>query len=159
MRDFPKAPWVAGVFLAGALASAGGARPQFMSDFNLLFSDRPERFLADSNLDWGQDWGRAGALARRRGWEGRPVVVVYAGTARPDRRFPKGILWDEAAGYPSDAVFAVSAQTRLTGPEFLAVYGYKEESARLRALLAHLAGGGYRAEDCTRAVRFFVPVR
>lgn len=159
LKDFRGTPWLAGMFLAGALGSALWARPQFMSDFNLLFSRRPERFLADSNLDWGQDWGRAAAFAKRRGWAERPVVVVYAGTTRPERRFPKGILWDEAASYPPGAIFAVSAQTRLTGPEFLAVFGYKEESARLRALFGRLDGGGYRAEECTRAVRFFVPGR
>ena len=157
LRNFRPAPLVAGAFLAGALGSALWAYPQFMSDFNLLFARQPERFLADSNLDWGQDWDRAAAFARRRGWGERPVVVVYHGTARPERGFSRGVLWDEAAAYPPEAVYAVSVHTLLTGPDFLAVYGYREESARLRALLGRLRGGGFREIPCTRAVRFFVP--
>jgi hypothetical protein len=150
-------PRVAAAFVACAVISAWAAFPYFMSDFNLLFSRRPERFLADSNLDWGQDWKRAGALARERGWDARPVVVVYAGTARPDLEFGRGALWDEVPAYPPSAVFAVSTQTRLTGPSYLRVFGFREESVRLRALLDRLSGPGYREVAGTPAVRFFVP--
>jgi hypothetical protein len=158
VKDWRAAPAVAGLFLAGALASALWARPHFISDFNLLFDRRPERFLADSNLDWGQDWDRAAAFAGTRGWGDRPVVVVYHGTARPERAFARGVLWDDAPSYPPGAIFAVSVQTLMTGPDFLAVFGYKDESARLRALLGGLRGGGFTPVPCTRAVRFFVPV-
>jgi hypothetical protein len=153
------APPVAVAFGVCALVSAWAACPHFMSDFNIVFSRRPERFLADSNLDWGQDWRRAGALARERGWDDRPVVVVYNGTARPDLEFRRGVLWDEVPAYPAGAVFAVSVQTRLTGPSSLRVFGFREEAVRLRALLDRLRGPAFREAARTPAVQFYVSAR
>jgi hypothetical protein len=42
------------------------AHPDYLAYFNQIARGREERFLADSNLDWGQDWARLGRWARQR---------------------------------------------------------------------------------------------
>ena len=62
----------AGVALVLVVPSAAAARHSGISYFNPLAGGEPERLLADSNLDWGQDAWRV-----RRWWSdaGRPELV------------------------------------------------------------------------------------
>ena len=55
------------------------AHPDHLPWFNFLAGDRPERWLLDSNLDWGQDLLRLEALAKQRGIE--VLTLSYFGTA------------------------------------------------------------------------------
>jgi hypothetical protein len=98
------------LLLAWQALSTLGAHPHYLSYFNGLAggSERGWRWLADSNLDWGQE------LAALRRWQvesgEEPVNLFYFGTADPDyhgiRRHPYG---EAKPGW-----FAVSA-THLVG--------------------------------------------
>ncbi|MFM2124912.1 MAG: hypothetical protein RL328_1363, partial [Acidobacteriota bacterium] len=55
------------------------AQPDFLAHFNELAGNRPERYLAESDLDWGQDLDR---LARRlRAQQVPSVAIRYFGSA------------------------------------------------------------------------------
>ena len=73
--------------IAGSIA----ARPDYLADFNLLAMGKPERIVADSDLDWGQDLRRATELLRRQG--AAEAWIAYSGTARPSCE--KGIAYRE----------------------------------------------------------------
>lgn len=54
------------------------AHPDYLADFNEFAGGHPERFLAESDLDWGQDIGR---LARRlRELNAPSVAIKYFGS-------------------------------------------------------------------------------
>jgi hypothetical protein len=50
--------------IAWMALSGGWQHPDYLAYFNELAGDRPERFLADSDLDWGQDIDRLGRRLR-----------------------------------------------------------------------------------------------
>jgi hypothetical protein len=65
------------VCILAVAASSLGHRPQHIGYFNEFASTRPERYLSNSNIDWGQD-----AWRLREWWEGQgrpPLYVVYFG--------------------------------------------------------------------------------
>jgi hypothetical protein len=76
----------AGVFAALALSISSGALawPDFLAWFNPLFGGTPaaDRWLADSNLDWGQDMPELAAALRRRSIA--QVRLAFFGSARPE---------------------------------------------------------------------------
>jgi len=53
------------------------AHPDYLSDFNEVAAGRPEYFLVNSDLDWGQDIGRLGDTLRARRIDS--VTVYLAG--------------------------------------------------------------------------------
>ena len=57
---------VAGALLLWTAVSSWAAHPDTIAYFNELAGNRPERFLVDSDLDWGQDMGRLVATLRER---------------------------------------------------------------------------------------------
>jgi hypothetical protein len=65
--------------VAGSIA----AHPDYLADFNLLAMGKPERIVADSDLDWGQDLHRATLMLRQRGV--REAWIAYEGPAQPAR--------------------------------------------------------------------------
>lgn len=69
LERFPGA--VAATAVAGAslwlAAGSVTAHPDYLGYFNLTAGDRPEEFLVDSDLDWGQDVKRLAARLRERG--------------------------------------------------------------------------------------------
>jgi hypothetical protein len=73
---------VALVFLAGV--STWRVYPSYLAYVNELFGgpDQGYRLVADSNLDWGQDLGRAARYVREE-HPGEPIYLLYFGTARP----------------------------------------------------------------------------
>jgi hypothetical protein len=73
---------VALVFLAGV--STWRAHPSYLAYVNELFGgpDQGYRLVADSNLDWGQDLGRAARYVREEHPD-EPIYLLYFGTARP----------------------------------------------------------------------------
>ncbi|MBI3564938.1 MAG: glycosyltransferase family 39 protein [Elusimicrobia bacterium] len=69
---------LAGLWLA---ASVGANHPRHLAYFNELAGGHGERWLSDSNLDWGQDLP---ALARELAARGNPpVVLAYFGGGDP----------------------------------------------------------------------------
>ncbi len=67
-------------------ASSALAHPDYLAYFNELAGREPERILAESDLDWGQDLKRLGAALREAGAE--EVSLSYFGTADAARRLP-----------------------------------------------------------------------
>ena len=57
---------MAGALLLWTAVSSWAAHPDTIAYFNELAGNRPERFLVDSDLDWGQDMGRLVATLRER---------------------------------------------------------------------------------------------
>ncbi|MBI3697156.1 MAG: hypothetical protein HY238_20265, partial [Acidobacteria bacterium] len=69
------AAWHAGESIA--------AHPDYLAYFNQIARGREERFLVDSNLDWGQDLRRLGQYLREHQIES--VHLIYFGRTRPER--------------------------------------------------------------------------
>jgi 4-amino-4-deoxy-L-arabinose transferase-like glycosyltransferase len=67
------------------------AHPDYLADFNLLAMGKPERIVADSDLDWGQDLHRASLMLRERGV--REAWIAYDWPALPSRE--PGIVYRE----------------------------------------------------------------
>jgi len=60
-------------------AGSVAAHPDYLADFNLLAMGKPERIVADSDLDWGQDLHRATRMLRQRGVS--EAWLAYEGSA------------------------------------------------------------------------------
>jgi hypothetical protein len=65
------------------LAASVAAHPDYLADFNLLAMGKPERIVADSDLDWGQDLHRATLMLQARGV--REAWIAYEGKDEPSR--------------------------------------------------------------------------
>ena len=59
------------------------ARPDYLSYFNQVARGREEKFLTDSNLDWGQDLGRLSGFLKDN--PGPAFRLIYGGYARPEQ--------------------------------------------------------------------------
>ena len=70
-----------GVLAAWLIASSLAAHPDYLSYFNEVASSRPEHFLLNSDLDYGQDVGRLADTLRARGIDS---VTVYLFAFRDD---------------------------------------------------------------------------
>jgi len=74
------AGWVCGALLVWSAATSLVAHPDYLPYFNALAGDEPEKVLADSNLDWGQDVKRLGERLRElnaRQVSFTPITVSY----------------------------------------------------------------------------------
>ncbi len=107
------------------------AHPDYLAYFNELAGSHPERILADSDLDWGQDLYRLQQEARAV--HASPVWMAYFGNTRPQdygfdtRRLP-------AEGTVSGWV-AVSIQNLVIFPEryaWLAPYSWRPVGKSIR---------------------------
>jgi hypothetical protein len=70
------------VLLLWSAASSLAAHPDYIAYFNELGADRPERFLVDSDLDWGQDMNRLAAELKRRRVTYFHMACLYTGDDR-----------------------------------------------------------------------------
>ena len=68
---------IVGLLGAWLLVASLRAHPDYLSDFNEIAAGRPEYFLVNSDLDWGQDIGRLGDTLRARGIDS--VTAYLAG--------------------------------------------------------------------------------
>jgi len=59
------------------------AHPDYLGYFNQIASGREERFLLDSNLDWGQDLARLGRFVEENRIES--IRLSYFGLTKPNR--------------------------------------------------------------------------
>ena len=75
---------VLGLVMLGWLGvSSLRAHPDYLAYFNECFQHEPQRWLVDSDLDWGQDLDRLAAALKRRGVN--EVHLDYFGTADTSR--------------------------------------------------------------------------
>jgi hypothetical protein len=73
-------PWIPGVLLVWHAGSSLISHPDYIAYTNLLAGNYPERILADSDLDWGQDMNRLGKRLRELGVRQvafNPLVMGY----------------------------------------------------------------------------------
>jgi hypothetical protein len=75
-------PVVVVVICAWIFAESWSAHPDYLAYFNALAGDRPEQILAESDLDWGQDFKRLSETLQRRGVE--KVAIAYFGVQPRD---------------------------------------------------------------------------
>jgi len=77
--------WLVGAALAWLLGANLWIYPQYLAYFNELIGGprHGHEWLADSNLDWGQDLIRLGRYARQHPAES--IKLAYFGSARPTR--------------------------------------------------------------------------
>ncbi len=61
------ARWILGVLLLWLVATSTLSHPDYLAYFNGLVGDTPEKFLLDSDLDWGQDVKRLAARLHELG--------------------------------------------------------------------------------------------
>jgi hypothetical protein len=78
-----------------AAASSVAAHPDYIPYFNELAGSRPERFLVDSDLDWGQDMNRLVVELQRRRVPSLHMACLYTGD---DRRLALP-AWDALEPY------------------------------------------------------------
>ena len=74
--------WGAGLAAALMLwmaVSSWTAHPDYLAYFNELGGSRPERYLVDSDLDWGQDMNLLVAEVKRRGVTRLHMACLYTG--------------------------------------------------------------------------------
>jgi hypothetical protein len=59
--------WAGATLVALLVAGGAMAHPDYLPYFNIIAGDEPEKILADSDLDWGQDMKRLAARLREVG--------------------------------------------------------------------------------------------
>jgi hypothetical protein len=67
------------------------AHPDYLGYTNALAGTHPDRWLADSNLDWGQDLDRLRLFLADRGIQPQDLHLAYFGTADPARHGLAGV--------------------------------------------------------------------
>jgi hypothetical protein len=123
----------AGIAIAGLLtwqiASGGLRHPDYLAYTNELAGRHPERFLADSDLDWGQDMKRLGDFLAARGvtqltfspfnrtylWTGYPLPPLEPGVTdhpSPGWNAVSITIW-KVFGYPKWADTAPPPDVRI----------------------------------------------
>jgi hypothetical protein len=122
---------VLAVFALGQVAETLSVHPHELSFFNAI-SGGPkngERWLADSNVDWGQDLRRLGPVLSRLGIPEETLTIAYFGGAFPGYHFPKARSYDPVAGEVSAGVYAVSSYILTAAPELMLLRGRVAEAA------------------------------
>ena len=71
-RLLARSRWILGALMLWMAATSLLSHPDYLPYFNALAGDKPEKFLVDSDLDWGQDLKR---LAQRLKEAGAPSVA------------------------------------------------------------------------------------
>ncbi len=120
------------------------AFPHYIAHFSAVVggSERGARILNDSNLDWGQDWNRLAAAARRHGWA--PITVVYLGSGDPLHALPEATDFLDTPVVPTRGWVAVSRWMEVAGVAYLRAFREDRAAARLQELLASLRDRGRR---------------
>ncbi len=128
--------------------------PSFMAHFSALVGpERGARLLADSNVDWGQDWKRAARLAAAANWT--PITVVYLGSADPASLFPGGVDFFGAAARWRTPYVALSRQAAAVGAEYLTALGEGEAARSLTALLDEIRQHGERVAVVGHSIELY----
>ena len=97
--------------LSAAVIVPMRTHPDYLAYFNAIAGDRPELVLVDSNLDWGQDLYRLGAVMKRMHIDS--VSVAYYGSASLDAAGVHNARLLSAAERPTGWIAA--SETMLAG--------------------------------------------
>jgi len=97
--------------LFGAVIVPLRVHPDYLAYFNPIAGDRPELILVDSNLDWGQDLYRLGAVMKRMHIDS--IAIAYYGSASFEAAGVRHARPLEAAERPTGWIAA--SQTMLAG--------------------------------------------
>jgi hypothetical protein len=145
VRGFPRGMAAAALAGLGLLQAAESVRvhPHEVSFFNLAAGgpERGDRWLNDSNLDWGQDLVRLSRELARRG-AGAGTTVAYFGGAYPPYHVPGARLFDAASTPLTPGLYAVSSFLLAAGPELMAFRGDGPRAAGYERLRRTLVGRG-----------------
>ena len=117
--------------------------PFEISFFNLAAGGpaQGERWLNDSNLDWGQDLVRLARSLPALGVDEGALTVAYFGGDSPHYRLPRARLFDPVAGEVTPGLWAVSSYLLAAGPEALACRGQERAAAGYQRLREAIARG------------------
>ena len=131
---------------AGAAASLALCHPFEMSYFNFFVGGREggEKWLSDSNTDWGQDLKRLGERLRARGWERDTTVVTIGGLAT--NYFVRGALLLDPARPIAPGRYAVGATMAAVGGPLVSKIGDPAEGAQIEDLVRQLESRGRRID-------------
>jgi Dolichyl-phosphate-mannose-protein mannosyltransferase len=103
---------------AWLIVSSCLAHPDYLSYFNVLAAERPERIEVDSDLDWGQDLARLSKWLHERGVQ--EVALSYFGTADLTHAdlpsFHELVPYQKASGW-----VAISARYRVIPSPFMVI--------------------------------------
>lgn len=91
------------------LVSVAFAHPEYISYFNEIASRNPEKFLVDSDLDWGQDVGRLANELRRLKVDRVHMDCLYTGDGRELSLPP----WDGLTPYKAETGWVAVSFTPL----------------------------------------------
>ena len=116
------------LLLGCGLAQAGetaAVHPHELSFFNAAAGGPAagERWLNDSNLDWGQDLTRLARSLPALGIDEGALTVAYFGGDSVPYRLPRARLFDPAKGEVTPGLWAVSSWLLAAAPEALAYRG------------------------------------
>jgi len=127
--------WAVRILAVGLVASPVIVFPHYIAHFSMLVggSRNGARFLNDSNLDWGQDWTRLAREAAARGWH--PMAYAYIGAGDPGAEMPGAVDALASRALPPGSYLAVSSFAEAVGVPYLRAFGYRDDAARLAALL------------------------
>lgn len=144
--------------LVAALALASSAVlvfPHYIAHFSLLVGGvrGGRHVLADSNLDWGQDWRRAGTLARDHAWA--PMAYFHLGAADPSAGIPGAV--DAMAVPPGfqPRYVAVSGFVETLGVAYLRAFGEMREAEMLDRALRHLERRGALVGEVGHTIKIY----
>ncbi|MBL8112309.1 MAG: phospholipid carrier-dependent glycosyltransferase [Acidobacteria bacterium] len=136
---------VGGLCALVTMIETGLVHPFEISFFNAAAGGpaNGERWLNDSNLDWGQDLLRARSELERRGLT-NGVLVAYFGGADPSREVP--FAWIFEPGRPAfpPGTYAVSSFLEHVGPALLVRLSRERDAQGLAQLLDVLRRRGQR---------------
>jgi len=89
--------------------ASGLAHPDYLAYTNELVGTEPEKILADSDLDWGQDMKRLGAYLRTTGATGVTFMPFDGSFADADPSFPRILPMDPQHPAPGWNAVSISA--------------------------------------------------
>jgi hypothetical protein len=99
------------------VADAWLAHPDYMAYFNQLAGNHPERVLAESDLDWGQDLHRLSQRLENLGV--RKVAIAYKGTARLESaglpEYSLASAFEKTTGYVAVSVQFITLHYAMDG--------------------------------------------
>ena len=149
---------VPAVLACGVLQAAEtlAVHPHEISFFNAAAGGpaRGERWLNDSNLDWGQDLVRLARSLPALGIDESALTVAYFGGDSPAYRLPRARLFDPAAGEVTPGIWAVSSYLLAAGPEAVAWRGQLQAAAGYQRL-REAAGRGQRIGRVGYSIHLF----
>ncbi len=129
--------------------------PNYISYFNFLFNINPEKYLIDSNLDWGQDWKRVAKFASKNNI--KDVVLVYAGTFPYEKLFERAEKFNSQSQLSENFCYAVSIHTKMTAIEYYNILKNYDEARALKELFKFLDSGNFHKIKIEKSIEFYIP--